>query len=73
MSNNLERKNKMTPLERLTKFRDALADLCEKYDITLNTETGDRIGAYPSESALECVFDFAPFASPNEIRTTEIQ
>jgi hypothetical protein len=39
----------------------------------MNTETGDRIGAYPSESALECVFDFAPFASPKEIRTTEIQ
>jgi len=63
----------MTPLERLTKFRDSLADLCEKYDVTMNTETGDRIGAYPSESALECVFDFAPFASPNEIRTTPIQ
>jgi hypothetical protein len=63
----------MTPLERLTKFRDALADLCEKYDITLNTETGDRIGANPAESALECVLDFAPNASPKEIRTTEIQ
>jgi hypothetical protein len=63
----------MTPLERLTKFRDALADLCEKYDVTLNTETGDRIGANPAESALECVLDFAPNASPNEIRTTEIQ
>jgi hypothetical protein len=63
----------MTPLERLTKFRDALADLCEKYDVTLNTETGDRIGANPAESALECVLDFAPNASPKEIREAPIQ
>jgi hypothetical protein len=63
----------MTPLERLTKFRDGLADLCEKYDITLNTEAGDRIGANPAESALECVLDFAPNATPKEIRTTSIQ
>jgi hypothetical protein len=63
----------MTPLERLTKFRDALADLCEKYDIEINSECGCRIGANPGESAMECVMDFAPNASPNEIRTTEIQ
>jgi hypothetical protein len=63
----------MTPRERLTNFRNGLADLCEKYDIQLNTENGCRIGANPGESAMECVIDFAPDASPNEIRNTPIQ
>jgi hypothetical protein len=63
----------MTPLERLTKFRDALADLCEKYDIEINSECGCRIGINPAESAMQYVMDFQPNASPKEILTTEIQ
>ncbi len=62
----------MTPLERLTKFRNELADLCEKYDISMDTETGDRIGATPAESVLECAFDFCTNATPDEIRTSII-
>ena len=63
----------MIPLERLTKFRNELADLCEKYDIELDTETDDRIGARPAESAMDCAFDFPPNSTPYEIRNAQIQ
>ena len=62
----------MTPLDRLTKFKNELADLCEKYDIELDTETGDRIGATPADDCLACAFDFDPNSTPYEIRTSVI-
>jgi len=63
----------MTPLERLTNFRNELATLCEMYDINLNTECGCRIGANPGESAMICAIDFPSDATPNEIRNTPIK
>lgn len=62
----------MTPLERLTKFRNELADLCEKYDISMDTETGDWIGAALVDNYLACAFEFPPNSTPYEIRNAKI-
>ncbi len=63
----------MNRSERLERFRTELAEICEFYAIEINTECGCRIGASPSECATDCVLDFAPNSTPDEIRNTPIQ
>lgn len=63
----------MNRRERLERFRTELAEICEVYAVELNTECGCRIGANPSECSTDCVFDFDPDSTPEEIRNAPIQ
>jgi hypothetical protein len=62
----------MTPEERLTKFREKLAEIVAHYDIEISCEHMTPIACVPGDDPMDCIFEFPSNASPKEIAEAEI-
>jgi hypothetical protein len=61
----------MTKSERITRFVIDLADLCERYDVEISTESMcDWSPALAEDEGFHAILP--TFATPSEIRKTEI-
>jgi hypothetical protein len=61
----------MTKAERITKFVSELADLCERYDVAISTESGCNWSPALSEDTGHHAI-LPSFATPADIRNEQI-